>query len=496
LLAWPDDPDARESRRRVAVAALVAAGSAARGRFGLEEASRFADRAHSLAALDEEHLEILALRADVAHAAVRVSDAWSLYLEALALAERLGDRARGARLAANATLLWSRYFGAFPDTEWHEAAAEMVRTWLDRLGESSESFETGALLVGRSMFEFDQIQARAGEEAIADAERALAVADRIGSPRLLSYAVDAVTMLMAVDGLCSAANAGRLAAGTRARVPDRWSAHEMLINAAHLHAAAGELDRAMELATEAAHEAATLSTHQRIHAAAAQAYTLAQAGRLAELREATAAVPDLIEEEDRTACYHGLVALAAQVLAAHELGDADAAARTLTLTDEVTSAGPDPLGERLRALELVLRVRGVEESGRLLASHPSPFGRTASMRRLRAALQIAALAGDTATVDELAPEGVALATAACAPALASIADWAASLAAGDLPGAERAALGLVGERYLSARLLADLVGFAPRVERGRLAEEAASRLEALGAVTSAGEVRTLASAVS
>jgi hypothetical protein len=373
-----------------------------------------------------------------------------------------------------------------------------VTTWLERLGESTNSFEVGALLVGRSLFGFDDFWPRSSEAALADAERALAVAERISSPRLLSYAVDALSMLMGENGLCAAAEAGRLAAEARPRIPDRWTAHEMLVNAAHLLASAGELDEALAHAAEAMREAATLSTHQRIHAAAAETYALVPLGRLADLLEATAWVPDLIEEEDKATCYHGFVALAGHVLAAHEVGEAIRAQRGLALFGETARAGPDPVGERIRAIELLLRLRGVEQSRQLLLDEPFPDKRTAAIRHMRAGLQIEALRRDSQTVDEMAIDARRLADEGCAPVLGSIADWAQSIVAEDWARAEESALavGRHREAYLSARLLADLVPLVPPAERSPLGEEAARRLEDVGAMTSAAEVRERAASLS
>jgi class 3 adenylate cyclase len=494
-LAWPEDTARRDELRGKAIARLLAAGNAARERYAVDQAASFADRALGLAATEHERLAALELKAETAHTAVRAEEAWSRYLEALDLAGRLGDRAAGARLAASATLLWSRFVGAMPEGDWRSRAAEIVTTWLERLGESTETFEVGALLVGRSLLGFDEIRSRSSEAALADAERALAVAERISSPRLLSYAVDATSMLMGEDGLCSAAAAGRLAADARPRILDRWTAHEMFVNAAHLLASAGELDEALVQATEATREAATLSTHQQIHAAAAQAYALVPLGRLNHLLEATGSVPQLIEEERKSTCYHGFVALAGHVLAAQEVGDAARAERGLALFDETVPAGPDPVGERIRAIELLLRVRGVERSRELLQDQALPSKRTAAIRRMRVALQIEALCRNRHTVNELAGDARRLADEGCAPVLRGLADWAQALVVGDWAGAEKAALeiGRLREVYLSARLLADLVPLVAPGARRRLGEEVARRLERIGAVTSAAEVRERAS---
>lgn len=136
--------------RAAAVQALIAAGNAAQNRLAVDQAARFADRALVLADTDAERLASFELRASALHAAVRSDEALTAYLEALELASRLRDDDTRSRLRAHAVLLCVRYSGAFTSEAWKAPAVELIERGLEDVGEKTVSFETGALLVGRS----------------------------------------------------------------------------------------------------------------------------------------------------------------------------------------------------------------------------------------------------------------------------------------------------------------------------------------------------------
>ena len=353
-LAWPDDPAERERVRAAAVRALLAAGEAARSRVALDDALRFADRAHTLSSGDTEHLGCLELRATVLHAAVRSDEAFAAYLQALELAGRLHDHAAVSRLRAHAALLCARYSGAFSNSAWRARAVELVKRGLAEVGERRLSFEAGALLLGRSVIASRWIGRSAGREEAAehDARRALEIAEAIDSPYLLLHAVEALIGYASLTGFCDAAEMGERLAHAAETVTSRADAHEARVTAAISLTRAGRYDRARELAREATRESMRMSPHRATHAASAEAHCLAPAGRFDELIEVTRRVPDVVRDEGGHLCQTGSVGLAGRALALFERGHRAAATEALELFERSTSSsgpGPSPLARARHA---------------------------------------------------------------------------------------------------------------------------------------------------
>jgi hypothetical protein len=495
-LAWPGDAAQRERVRSAAVAALLAAGAAARKGLVSGAGARFAARALALAADDRERLAALDLRARSLHAAIDGAAALAAYGEAIALAERLGDVAQVARLRAHAALLCMRYPGSFPDQAWVPVAHDLVVRGLAESGEDAGTFEVGALLITRAWLGRSAIPGlrdRAG--ALRDTQRALAIAERTGSALLRAHAVEAHTWIVLEDGLRDAAALGERLAADSARLRNRVEATEGLVVAAVCFARACRFDRAAEIAAEATRQAAAFSPHRRLHAAAAAANALAPPGRLAELHAATADVAAHAAGEGDRICASGIVALAGRALVLYEAGGTDELAEVLTLLDRYAGAATwttlrtygHPTAELLRP------VLGPAATRRWIAlSQRREEDAFSAIACLRAELPVALLDGDASELRQVVAAARAVAAPAGAPALGLIADWAEAAAAarGGAPGAiERVVaacdgLDRLGERYTAARLLADAVTAAPD-DRGQLAPRAAARLEALGANASA-----------
>ena len=135
-----------EPFRAKAVATLLEAGQAARGRAATDDAVQFADRALALARGADDCLAGLELKARALHAAVKADEALAAYQAAM-------DLARGAdadRLRAHAILLCSRYPGAFTRPEWRDWAVAQIDEGLAGGAEQRDTFEVGALLIGRA----------------------------------------------------------------------------------------------------------------------------------------------------------------------------------------------------------------------------------------------------------------------------------------------------------------------------------------------------------
>jgi class 3 adenylate cyclase len=496
-LAWPAGSPEREATRGKAVEALLQAGGAAAKRYATEQALGFADRAAALAHGNRERLAALELRARSMHAAVRADEALASYLEALEIAGDLGDRTAVARLRAYAALLCARYSGALSGNAWKTAATAIVTEGIADLGEATETFELGALLVGRSRLPRwlgtppDRTRTRR------DAERAIQIAELIDSPYLLTYAVEALSQPTVQDGFCEAEAIGERLEAVANTLADRIEAHETRVLAAMLLSRAGR-PRAAELAADAAaREAAELSPHRRIHAAGVQTMSLLGSGDLNRLRAATADVPDLIREDGGRACPQGAMALAGHAVSLFEAEERAAAAAAVDLLESASQGAEGP-ALLYRAAEIVRPLASLEAARSRMERIAASADTVPRIHQLRADLQLHALSGDGAAVAGLIAEARALAGPACAPSLACIADWAEAVelarsgSSGEsLDKAIRASSQLVahGERYTAARLLTDLLPLLDARTAESAAVAVADRLERMGARSSAAEAR-------
>jgi hypothetical protein len=219
---------------------------------------------------------------------------------------------------------------------------------------------------------------------------------------------------------------------------------------------------------------------------------------LTDTLEATHDAVDCVLEEGGHTCFRGAVALAGRAVALGERGEADEARRTIELLDEARPR----TGPIRHAPDVILRLLlGPDEARRRLEDFEPPQLLADRIYRVRAELEIAALAGSSAQVAALGEEARDLARSACVPYLAAIADWADAVrlaAAGRsevaaLKGVEAAAaLEAYGDRYAAARLLVDLLPSLAHADASELAEETAAKLAAMGALKSAAEARAFA----
>ena len=327
-LAWPDEPAEREAVRTAALRALVDAGDAARRRMAIDQAARFADRALALALTDAERLPALELKGRSFHEAVRGDDALAAFTEAIEVAGRIGDRAAATRMRSLAILLCTRYGGAFRQTGWVDKAAALVEEGLAVDGDEPASFAAGALRVGRSWgtrqwatHGYTGARHRSLEEAKRDAERAVEIAEEIGSSLLLAYALEGFMWLSFDEGHRDAAALGERQLHAAAVLTDRVEAHESLVVAVMCFARAGQYDRARAAATEASQQALRLGRHRRLHAAGAEALARAPSGAFDELLTATSGDGRTRRREEGTTCSSAILGLAGRTLALLQAGD-------------------------------------------------------------------------------------------------------------------------------------------------------------------------------
>jgi DNA-binding SARP family transcriptional activator/tetratricopeptide (TPR) repeat protein len=470
-----------EEMRVKAVAALVEAGHGARRRAATDDAVQFADRALALARHAPECLVALELKARALHAAVRADESLAAYQAAL-------DLARGDdfdRLRAHATLLCSRYPGAFTRPEWRKWAVAQIEQGLAGDAEQRDTFEVGALLIGRaSMVRWFVLEGEELAKARRAAERAIEIAERIGSTQLLSHGLEALGWRDADHGFCEAGDTADRMLELVRRMPDRVEAAESLVVAAVCLARAGRFEDSVAAGREAASYARDLSPHRRMHSASAQTVCLLAAGRFDELADATWEAPDLVEHEGGRTCAMGSLALAGHAVARFEALDAAGGERAASSVEAVGLHRSDS-SFRFRGIEVLRPFVGLERTRARLEGGEPVRGLVDGVHELRARLQLVALEGGE--VQPLAAKARRVAREACAPPLRCIADWADAVSAGSLDGVVAAtdALAGYGERYTAARLLVDAL---TRLPDATVAEATAARLRAMGALASAAEL--------
>jgi len=435
-----------------------------------------------------------------AQAAVRPDEAWGYYLEAMAAAERLGHDAEVQRLRAWATMLWSRWRGMMTGDTWIPSALDMLDHGLADLGEELPSFELGAFLTGRAAMAFWGLGTFSPETARKDAERAVEIAQDVDSEILLSYALDTLYAVVMRDGFCESGSFAQRAAEVGRGMDDRGEAHELLVTAAIAFAHAGRFEDALIVGNETVALAARLGPHRTLHTGSALTHALLPPGQLLELREATATAPALVVEEGMRTCFHGLNALAGQALCAFECGDDGAARHALEIFDAAKLSGRqfDP-AHRIDMLRPLIGAANARH--RLSEIEPMENGRPdvqQHVHRVRVELQLSALERDWANLEALGERARKLSRSACAPYLEWIADWAFAVQladagegrdAGARALAAATALESCGERYLAARLLVDLLPVLDPAEARVVAADALTRLDAMGAQSSAVEAR-------
>jgi class 3 adenylate cyclase/tetratricopeptide (TPR) repeat protein len=199
------DPTTVEALRARAFETLLAAGTAAAGRFAIERALRMADRAMSLASTPLERARVLELRGATALADYRGDLSWESYVEAveLRLQHAPDDHLAIAEACARAVETPARW----PGSMWHPPPEAEVRRYLD-LGIAHAPKGSTALvrlLTARAFGPFAFAGERGtSEEEVDEAVRAgLDAAERahaMGRPDLASAALDGASSAPVVVG--------------------------------------------------------------------------------------------------------------------------------------------------------------------------------------------------------------------------------------------------------------------------------------------------------
>jgi tetratricopeptide (TPR) repeat protein len=484
-LAWLDDPPRREHIREKAIEALVGAGHAAHRRFSTDQAVDYADRALALAETERERLRALELKAAAYHAAARVDEAWSVYLDAVTAARGVGEETDISRVVTEATLLWARYGGAFTTEDWKPTAIDIVQTRLDEIGEEEETAELAALLTGRSVWGRRALFDRTPEQVKADAQRAISISERLGSNRLLSHALDAYGMSLRSQGFCGLGDLADRMVQLGAEMPDRRQSHEMRISSAIALAEIGRYRDSRAVASVAHADAQAMSVHQRIHGIAALTGSMVPNGEFAEVLSTSDDLFDLIVEDGGHICEFGGGGVVGRTLALFEQGAGEPATEFF----EATLPGVQALS--IIPLQLIERVRpfiGVERAERLLEEAHDSTEASYGLYAIRAQLPIAVSKADWPQAEALILRAREFAETCCAPQLVVFADWAESVREGSVRGAEQA-LASLNEPYTAARLAVDFLGLVPGQAGAALRTETERSLESMDARASLAELR-------
>jgi tetratricopeptide (TPR) repeat protein len=500
-LAWPEGSP--EELRAKAVRALVQAGDAARRRHSSEQALRFAARALALAASPAERLAAVELRARSYAAVVRVDEALESFEEAHELARAAGDAAARARLRTAALLMSVRYMGAFASEDWLDRVEALAAHGLAETRQDDLTVEVGAQLLWRSWGgdrrrEREQRAETPADvgQAKRDAVRAIEIAEAVGSSVLFAVALEGLTWITFKEGLADAAELGERHLRAAATLADHVEAHESFTTAAICFANAGRFATARRATIDAIAQAARLSPHRMLHAAAAGSMALVPTGRFAEFLDGTPGLEELAAAEGERLCATGTMGLAGRCLALHETGDPSA-----ERAFEVLRAAAPPtrwLGWGHPLTELLRPAVSPDETRERLRSSGRPLEAWLVVRRLRTELALHAIAGDWDLLRDAMVQARALAASVGAPALAWHADWAAAvrlLADGRaeealaLAETATAALAGYGERYTAGRLMAELLALMGGEAPEELVASTADGLEAMGAHASAALAR-------
>jgi predicted ATPase/class 3 adenylate cyclase len=184
-----------ELRRRARRYSLIASRKAVR-RFALKQGARFGHHAVELSRGRTERVEALeALGDDYAH--YDAGGAWEAYSQAIRELED-DDRAALGRLAAKAALGPTRFVGSLRERPPAAEIEELIERGLDAAG-PGDSFERSLLLSARTFLQIMGFQRR-DDRGAAAAREALAIAERLGDPMLVSVALDAGAGLLIPDG--------------------------------------------------------------------------------------------------------------------------------------------------------------------------------------------------------------------------------------------------------------------------------------------------------
>lgn len=168
---------------------LLRASKQALQRFSVKRATELANRAVALSEGPGERIEALEVAGDQAMIGYCIDDAWTAYSEAFSDARRSrGGDPSLARLAAKAAIAATRFVGAMEHTPPLEEIREKIDLGLRALEGVDQDGKARSLLLMSKAF---GLPGDTSEDKAKAAGEALALAEELGDPDLISVALDA-----------------------------------------------------------------------------------------------------------------------------------------------------------------------------------------------------------------------------------------------------------------------------------------------------------------
>ena len=191
----------REDLRAKAREHLLNAAANALHRSAGKRANELAQRAVALSEGVAERLEALEISGDQAMTAYRIDDAWSSYCEALSEAadEAPAPAPSIARLAAKAAIAATRYEGAMQYSPRPEDIAQKIKIGMHALEEAHGEEKARCLLLSSKAFGAANPNPMQSQDGAATAAQALALAETLEDPGLISTALDACAFALSAE---------------------------------------------------------------------------------------------------------------------------------------------------------------------------------------------------------------------------------------------------------------------------------------------------------
>ena len=202
-LAWIDDADGREAVRRRALAALLAAGRAARHRFAVDRAVELHEQALELATDDAERLDAFEQMARDHETAFHGDAMLVASMSALEIARKdPSARDRVAVLARHAAGMAAHRGGAFVTEPDFDAMQELIREGLEAVTDERERawlLAADAAMIRNRRRVVEEVS-EPMQPRLDAAHEAGRIAERLGDPNLMTVVADTLSDLYLMEG--------------------------------------------------------------------------------------------------------------------------------------------------------------------------------------------------------------------------------------------------------------------------------------------------------
>ncbi|HET7678259.1 MAG TPA: adenylate/guanylate cyclase domain-containing protein [Candidatus Limnocylindrales bacterium] len=358
-LAWADDPDELDRLRARALHWLRLAARRAAARYEMDAAAAMYERAIELAPDDPTRFELWRALSEVhslrydTRGFVRASE------QAIELAPDAGTvTSLFGELALRSCTAWLAWNPPLPRSR--------VEDWIERAlaGSGPHSRERAMALVARAW------HADRAEDVAAEA---LAIADQIGDPELIAWAlrVRVIAAMQAGDYAQAAAGSERIL-GLLQRIDDPGHRETLIENTAlRVAAATGHFEEARQYSQLVSSWVQDLTPHNRLHGAAYALEIEELTGDWERVRALEPRVERAVDDNLDTPCVRNARSLLVCALAETALGHDEAAAR---LAQRAAALGIEGYDRELAAprLRMALQRGDLPEATRLLDGYGRP----------------------------------------------------------------------------------------------------------------------------